>query len=256
MCGQVGVIFETRNRTREELNYLTGLFTQVLEMSEERGRHATGVAWLKSDGQHRISKLVIPAREFVQGESFAETMAGVDDTVTVLMGHTRWPTRGSVENIANAQPKRAGQVLGTHNGTVVNADILFKRFGLPRHAEVDSEVIFQLADKSIGENGRMNLSVLATWLSQCRGSVAAVMAPKTYPTRVVLVKGPNPLELALSKRHGAVLYASDKHYLKIVVGGDPDWKWAKIQDDALVCINTNTLRIAKVVLIRWQRYPG
>jgi hypothetical protein len=70
----------------------------------------------------------------------------------------------------------------------------------------------------------------------------------------VLVKGPNPLELALSRRYGAVLYASDKEYLKVAVADDADWKCAKIQEDALVSINTNTLKIANVVPVRWEGY--
>jgi glucosamine 6-phosphate synthetase-like amidotransferase/phosphosugar isomerase protein len=137
---------------------------------------------------------------------------------------------------------------------VFNADALFRRLDLPRHSEVDSEVVFQLADKSVEENGRMNVRALANWISQCRGSVAAVMVAKTDPTRVVLVKGPNLLELAYSERYRAILYASEMRYIKNAQGDNKGWKYTQIQDDALVSINTNTLKIAKVVSVRWERH--
>jgi hypothetical protein len=54
-------------------------------------------------------------------------------------------------------PLRSGDCLGTHNGTVVNADALFRRFRLRRYAEVDSEIIFRLASRMTGEDGRIAL---------------------------------------------------------------------------------------------------
>lgn len=41
----------------------------------------------------------------------------------------------------------AGQyvLIGAHNGTIYNADYLFRCFKLRRFAEVDSEILFRLA---------------------------------------------------------------------------------------------------------------
>ncbi len=68
-------------------------------------------------------------------------MDEVDNHTTILMGHTRWRTRGSEANSRNNHPIRAGIIIGTHNGTIYNADYLFRRLGLPRYAEVDSELL-------------------------------------------------------------------------------------------------------------------
>ncbi|MCX6345243.1 MAG: hypothetical protein NT018_09225 [Armatimonadetes bacterium] len=161
MCGQAGVIFGTKQRTRDEIDHLTGLFTNVLELSEERGPQATGVAWVNQDGEHKISKLAVPASEFVRDKAYTEVIDDIDNTTNLLMGHTRWPTRGDISNIANSQPKRTGAIVATHNGTVINANWLFHRFRLPRHAEVDSEVIFRFADECVGHDGRINVHSLA-----------------------------------------------------------------------------------------------
>ena len=76
------------------------------------------------------------------------------------MGHTRWPTRGDVRNNFNNHPLRCLDCLGTANGTITNADALFRRFRLRRHAEVDSELIFRLANRLTGENGQIDVERL------------------------------------------------------------------------------------------------
>ncbi len=54
MCGLAGVIFGNKRRRAEEREYLAWLFTRLLVLSEERGPHATGAAWLDTDGGHRL----------------------------------------------------------------------------------------------------------------------------------------------------------------------------------------------------------
>jgi len=61
MCGLAGVIFGKKRRRAEEREYLAWLFTRLLVMSECRGPHATGVAWLNRDGEHRLFKRPVPA---------------------------------------------------------------------------------------------------------------------------------------------------------------------------------------------------
>ena len=55
----------------------------------------------------------------------------------LLLGHTRWRTRGDERVNSNNHPIRAGEVIGTHNGTIYNADYLFRRWKMRRFAEVD-----------------------------------------------------------------------------------------------------------------------
>jgi superfamily II helicase len=93
----------------------------------QRVPHASGLAWLKTDGSHRIFKRPMRAHELVRESTFHELMAEVDNQTTILMGHTRWRTRGNEFNNRNNHPIRAGIVIGTHNGTIYNADYLFRR---------------------------------------------------------------------------------------------------------------------------------
>jgi hypothetical protein len=54
MCGQVGIIFGRKRRRPDERDYLREVFIRMLRHSKERGPHASGIAWLKTDGRHRI----------------------------------------------------------------------------------------------------------------------------------------------------------------------------------------------------------
>ena len=85
-----------------------------------------------------LFKRPVSAGQFVIDKAFHEVMAGIDNRTTVLLGHTRWRTRGDEWINRNNHPVRAGDVIGTHNGTIYNADYLFRRFKLPRFAQVDS----------------------------------------------------------------------------------------------------------------------
>jgi amidophosphoribosyltransferase len=131
MCGQVGILFGRKRRGAAEQDYLCTVFLRLLVAAEVRGPHASGLVWLKTDGTHRIVKQPLPASELVYREDFQDALCEVDNQTTVLMGHTRWRTRGDERNNANNHPLRAGRIIGTHNGTLYNADVLFKRLRLP-----------------------------------------------------------------------------------------------------------------------------
>lgn len=63
---------------------------------------------------------------------------------------------------------QVGIIIGTHNGTIYNADYLFRRLGLPRYAEVDSELLFRLADR-FAPDGTIDGRGFRKALRLCRG---------------------------------------------------------------------------------------
>ena len=72
-------------------------------------------------------------------------------------------------------PIRAGIVIGTHNGTIYNADYLFRPFKLRRFAQVDSEPLFCLAARA-ARSGQMDAECFKERLRRCRGQMTAVFA--------------------------------------------------------------------------------
>lgn len=222
MCGQLGIIFENAERDRNQIEHLTDIFTGLLFQSETRGPHATGMAWVKQDGEHRLFKRPIPASEFVRDKAFGEVLGDVDSSVTVLMGHTRFVTRGNAAINENNHPLRTGDCLVTHNGTILNADHLFRRFHFERHADVDSEIIGRIADACIVD-GRIDVNALRDGLALCRGQMSAVIVAKSDPGAVIIAKGNRPLELMYHPVFRAAIYASGAKYLRSVQTEVPGW---------------------------------
>jgi len=225
MCGQIGMIYGTKKRQPEERSYLKWLFMFLLLLNEKRGPYATGIGWLKDDGSHSIFKRPLSATKFIKEKEFVDVISEVGDNTTWLAGHTRWPTRGT--NVQeNAHPIRAGACLGTANGTILNADDLFEQLDFRRFAEVDSEVIFRMADAT-RRDGRIDLAAFKKHLSLCRGLISVVMASKLDPKMVVVIKGNKPLELRYHPEHRVIVYASDPAYLDVALASDTGWQEVK-----------------------------
>lgn len=223
MCGLAGIMFGEGRRSAQELRQLSQLFTELLVMSRRRGPHPTGIAWINRDGEHRLFKRPLPAETFVEHRAFADVLGGVDNRTTVLLGHTRWRTRGDEHINRNNHPIRAADLVGTHNGTIYNSDELFERFRLQRYAQVDSEVVFRIAANAMTRRGRIDVRRMSTPLRHCRGQITAVMTSRDEPQTTLILKGNNPLECRRHPLMRVVMYASSAHYLDAVLDKARGW---------------------------------
>jgi glutamine phosphoribosylpyrophosphate amidotransferase len=234
------MIFGSTERQPEEQSYLKWLFIYLLLLSERRGPYATGAGSITTEGDHSIVKRPLPAAKFVRERAFVDLLSEVDDSTTWLAGHTRWPTRGSVERISNAHPIRSGAICGTHNGTIINADALFRKFDLPRFAEVDSEILFRMTDATVRDS-RIDIEALTERLALCRGQISAVMASKLDPKAVIVVKGNMPLELRYHPEHQVIVYASDPWYLDVALSSGLGWQEIITRPMTIMSFRTNDL---------------
>lgn len=231
MCRQTGLILGEKRRNARECDVLLDVFTEVLVRSERGGPHATGVAVLRDDGRHAFAKAPVPAREFVGRGEFLDAVGQFDGRATAILGHTRWRTRGSERNNVNNHPVRTGSgamaVAATHNGTIVNADDLFREYGLERAGEVDSEILCRMAAEAMGPDG-IDPEAFLRLVASCRGQISAVLVAEAAPGRVVVLKGNMPLEFRYSRKHRAVAYASDGRVLDDAIeagcGNGHDWR--------------------------------
>ena len=228
MCGQTGLMLAPGRRNEEKLARLRDLFTRLLDLNEFRGTHATGVAMLDGTGRCDILKKPLPAGLFIKLNSFTRLMSFLSNDTTLLMGHTRFVTVGSPKKAENNHPNEAGSCLSTMNGTIYNADALFKMFRLPRAAEVDSELIARLAD-SHAPDGEILVKNFLHSLRLCKGQISAVVASFLDPEKVIILKGNKPLGLRYSAKYGAVVYSSDDLHLDVALQNDGAWKKLVLQ---------------------------
>jgi len=226
MCGLAGVVFGRKRRSRDEIDSVIETFSRLLVLSEHRGPHATGAAWVCEDGACRVEKSPTPAERFVAGEVFRDWRRSVNCRTTVLMGHTRYPTQGSPLDNRNNQPLLEAEdcaVLLTHNGHIPGVARHFRRFGLPRRYEVDSELLARLACRHAGADGLAVTSLLQD-LRSCEGRMAVAVVAFTKPGRILFVRRDRPLHLAYHPRRRLLLYASEPGILLDAIGGEEGWR--------------------------------
>jgi len=234
MCGLCGLLGPLPRGLRARAAALE-TFSRLLLLAEPRGPHAAGVAWIAEDGAYQVEKAPVPARQFVLTPGYLEWLAAVPADATALLGHTRWPTRGSVHQPANNHPLVARlatdttgrsvptpAVLLTHNGVVDQPDRLAARWGLPRQADVDSEVLLQLAVRASGPSG-LEVPAYLAWLAQVPGRMALAVCDTRQPQQVLLVRGTMPLVVSLHRRRRLLVYASEGTILQRALAGEPGW---------------------------------
>ncbi|MHB9129725.1 MAG: class II glutamine amidotransferase [Armatimonadota bacterium] len=238
MCGLTGAIIGHLPKRRvRDIEALADIFTRMLLLSEHRGPHATGVAWVKRDGTMQVEKEPLPARTFVQSGTFLDWLLGVDWKVTYLMGHTRWPSRGSARNAAENHPICASPILLTHNGTISEHTRHFTRLRLRRTTQVDSELLARIAQHHTGAAGVDYESYLGA-LEPLDGSMSVALVATTRPDEIILLKGNMPLEIRLHRRKRVVLYASEARILDLALDGEAGWEEIPVAPGEALVFNT------------------
>ena len=219
MCGLAGIILGNKNRSEDDFEWIKEIMTSLIIRSQARGPHATGIAVIRKDGSYQLLKRPLPAEEFVETEEFQDVMAeiparrrnvGGDNEVTIIMGHTRYRTIGTEKRSNNNHPIRAGRIIGTHNGTIYNAPHIAKMYGLNRFADVDSEVLFRVANKF------RNPIHFKSKLKNFRGQMTAVMVNLNSPNKIRIYKGNKPFALKWFDELDSMIYASNGDYFESV----------------------------------------
>ncbi len=249
MCGQLGILMGRPSRPRKNMAGIAQLFTRLLVLSEYRGPHASGAAWLDASGAHRLHKAPQPASRFVAGQDYEEWMASIPPTATLLMGHTRWPTQGTHLDNRNNHPlaDRGGEdaILLTHNGNIPQVERCFRHFGLSRRWGVDSEILLRLARRHARPEG-LDVAELLGDIGRCPGDIAAVVAWGASPETVLLVRRERPLFLARNARRRLLAYASERGILEDAIRDGSGASMASLSGWWIEAMGEGTARVFNV----------
>ena len=173
----------------------------LLAAIAERGADAVGYGYR---GPH----VPLEVRKQRTGASELLDSVRVPDGATEALVHVRDYTKGHPSLAANNHPVRHGDVVGIHNGIIVNDEELFARHGWQRDETdmtVDSEAIFALAE----ERPRA-----AEALEELYGAMATAWLDRRAPGEVFVARGVGR-PLWLGEGPEEVLFASTREALEL-----------------------------------------
>ncbi len=219
MCGIAAILFAPIDRPPEVWQDIRKIFTRNLLFNEERGKAATGMAVLRTDGRLTVHKAPVPAAQFVETERYDTLLASSNADTVLWLGHTRMPTKGSPENNDNNHPILAGKVVGVHNGRITNDDALFVRGGYPRQGEVDSEIIFRLLSGLNPHTSEARYAAgVCRRLHLLEGRFTFLAADVRLPHRLLVLKHHNPLCVHYHAPWQALVFSSRYIFLRKAFG--------------------------------------
>lgn len=288
MCGIIGQLaFGEFNEEKEKVRQESMIFlgSELLQMTQERGKDATGVSLLLDDGNYYGLKMGITALDFISryGKNdkeyggFVKVWRKSKKVGKVFLGHCRNTTKGcSLDNLNN-HPIIVDEVIGVHNGTVQNDSIVFRKLGRKRIGAVDSEAIFALLHH-FTKNGTEPLTteILKEVTAKLTGTYAVLSYSGNNPYQACAFRDRKPIEMALIRPLKLLLCASEKRFIETAVFRynkyinlyittaefptlkDEDVVYKTLQDDSGVVfdLRTEVTKNTEITeLYNWEKMP-
>jgi len=220
MCGIVGYIGSK--------NVLPILIAGLRRL-EYRGYDSAGVALIQKD------KLVV-YKQAGKVNELATTLEGLKLHSTAGMGHTRWATHGSPNDI-NAHPHGDchEKIAVIHNGIIENYATLRKKLVREGHrmrTETDTEVIAHLIEEKYKQNPDL-FAATRLALLEVRGTYGLLVMSSDEPDKIIAARKGSPLLIGIGI--GENFIASDAAALI-----DHTRNVIYLDDDDIVCVQAGS----------------
>lgn len=187
MCGVFGFVSEAGDGPD------MSLIRRIATVTERRGRHAFGFAWI--DERYRL-------RMFKSGGAISDKLDTLDELegARMIIGHCRFATQGTPADNSNNHPHPVDGGWFVHNGMIPNWRDVARDYGLAMTTNCDSEVLGLLIEQMSGSlTKRVAKAVRAAdgepedlfWLPR-----ALVVMALWKPGKMVVIKRGNPLSFA------------------------------------------------------------
>lgn len=219
MCGIAAILLHPQERPEAVWQDIRKSITENLLANEERGKDATGLAVVQTNGVIVMAKMPVSASEFVVTEQYLAVLSQIGPQTTAILGHTRKPTKGTVFCCDNNHPIYTETVVGIHNGHIENDSEIFVNTGSVRRGEVDSEIIFRLLDTvSYEKDDESALREIESKLAGLKGKLTFISCDKRRPESILVVRHLNPLSHHYHSDWQALIFSSRYIYLRKAFG--------------------------------------
>jgi len=229
MCGIIGAMtfggdLPVSEKVRREATIF--IITELLQLTQTRGKDATGISTLFEDGSYIGLKMGIPSIEFISDfggketnyDGFLKLWREEEQAFKIFLGHCRKSSVGNSWDNVNNHPIKVGDIVGVHNGTLTNYEKIFKNLACKRDGEVDSEAIFRLMHHfSDGGKNPFTEEMIYQVATRLQGSYAVLTYNGNNPYQMASFRDGKPIEMALIKPLNMVFIASEQKFLKQAV---------------------------------------
>ena len=221
MCGIVigltfGKLSEEDEKIRQEM--LRFMTTELLLLTEPRGKDATGASVLFDDGRYvglkrgeRVSDfLSVFGRSPEYYGGFLKIWKKHPSPARIFLGHCRAGTGGAKEDNNNNHPIKIGNLIGIHNGVVRNEEEIFKNLGCGRDGQVDSEAIFRMFDHfTNGGKEPFTIDMIQDVVDRMDSEHTVCLFNADNPYQVPVFRDGRPCEFVFIKEYGLLFIISD-----------------------------------------------
>jgi glucosamine 6-phosphate synthetase-like amidotransferase/phosphosugar isomerase protein len=135
MCGVFGWI------SKDGGNVDIKTLRRIAVITERRGPHAWGIAWLDRDGELHMYK-----QTGLISNSLG--MLAMTRNAVAIIGHTRWATQGDPSDNGNNHPHQSLDGWYVHNGQIPAYRRIVQEYGITTRSDCDSEVIGHLIEQA------------------------------------------------------------------------------------------------------------
>ena len=152
MCGIFGIIAKDNKYKKK---FLEKDISRLFLLSESRGKEASGLSVLNNQNISTYKDSVM-ASNFIKSKPYKmlvrDNLEESHEKPFAFIGHSRLVTNGNEIFQTNNQPIITENMVGIHNGIIVNEDQLWSENKLlNKQYEVDSEIIFKLIEHTQGK---------------------------------------------------------------------------------------------------------
>ena len=184
MCGVFG--FVAKNDNGPDMKRLA----HIAQVTETRGRHAFGFAWIDSVGRLKM---------FKQTGKISDHLAilRMASDARMLIGHCRFATDGDPRFNINNHPHPVDGGWFVHNGVIGRKfEDLVEQYDFHCISHCDSEIIGQLVESTEGPMVDRIIDACHTATS----NNLVVLGLWKNPNRLIALRAGNPLQLGETKR--------------------------------------------------------
>ncbi len=219
MCGIFGLAISrdypiTGKQVKNQVDLL-------FRLSETRGKEAAGIA-LMNEREITVFKRPLRAKKFIQKKDYQQLFQEKNNInctnkksihPVAVIGHSRLVTNGAYEVHENNQPVITSNLVGVHNGIIVNDEELWKtQVKGPRTAEVDSEIIFALIEKYLTIRDDLIWAITSAFkILKGTASIATFVADYNA---LILYTNNGSLYIATLPGKNFIVFASEKYILQ------------------------------------------